>query len=219
MVFYLKVGGKLMQTTWIYLHSCKISYIINILYGPLILTVKLSILFMIARIFAPYRKAVRFIYIFSAVLGAYTISTFIVKIRICNPIRAFWLGTKATNGKCISIFKLFLADTTFSVITDLVIFALPVILISVLHLSLMKKLRVIVILAAGGLVCIVTIVRLVWVIIYQDSLDLTWTASRTDLVTCAEIAVGIICACLPTVYFLVHEYCSLSSLGTSEGIS
>jgi hypothetical protein len=171
---------------------------------------------MLARLFAPYRKWVAFIYIFSAVLGAYTIAILVVKIRICNPIDAFWLGPEATNGTCLNVLKVFLADTTFSVITDLIIFALPIALISVLHLSLMKKLRVIFILAAGGLVCIVTIVRLVWVIAYQNSADRTWTTMRTNLVTCAEIAVGIICACLPTIYFLVNQRCSLSSLGDSE---
>ncbi|KAJ6079806.1 hypothetical protein N7467_009559 [Penicillium canescens] len=195
----------------------KASYVINVLYGPVILTVKLSILFMLARLFAPYRKWVAFIYIFSAVLGAYTIAILVVKIRICKPIDAFWLGPEATNGTCLNVLKIFLADTTFSVITDLIIFALPIALISVLHMSLMKKLRVIAILAAGGLVCIVTIVRLVWVISYQNSADKTWTTMRTNLVTCAEIAVGIICACLPTTYFLVNQRCSLFSLGDSEG--
>jgi hypothetical protein len=196
----------------------KTSYVIHVLYGPVILTVKLSILFMLARLFAPYRKWVAFIYIFSAVLGAYTIAILVVKIRICKPVDAFWLGPEATNGTCLNVLLVFLADTTFSVITDLIIFALPITLISVLHLSLMKKLRVIGILAAGGLVCIVTIVRLVWVIVYQNSADRTWTTMRTNLVTCAEIAVGIICACLPTTYFLVNQRCcSLSLLGDSGG--
>ena len=183
----------------------KTNYIVNILYGPVILTVKLSILFMIARLFAPYRKWVAFIHIFSVVLGAYTIATLVVKIRICNPIDTYWLGPEATNGTCLNVLQVFLADTTFSVITDLVIFALPMTLIPFLHLSVIKKLRIIVLLAAGGLVCIVTIVRLVWVILYENSVDTTWTTTRTDLVTCAEITVGIICACVPTVYFLVNQ--------------
>lgn len=172
---------------------------------------------MLARLFAAYRRWVAFIHIFSAVLVAYTISTFVVKIRICNPIDTYWLGPEATNGTCLNVLLVFLADTTFSVVTDLVIIALPITLISLLHLSLMKKLRVIFLLAAGGLVCIVTIVRLVWVIIYQDSVDRTWTTTRTDLVTCAEIAVGIICACVPSIYFLVNQRCQRCSLSSLEG--
>jgi hypothetical protein len=172
---------------------------------------------MLARLFSPYRRLVTFIYIFIAVLAAYTIAALVVKTRICNPIKAFWLGTEATNGTCLDVLKVFLADTTFSVITDLIIFALPMVVIPVLHLPLMNKLRVIALLAAGGLVCIVTIVRLVWVILYQNSVDTTWTTKRTDLVTCAEITVGIICACLPSVYFFLSQRFSFLSLRGSEG--
>jgi hypothetical protein len=160
---------------------------------------------MLARFFAPYRALVTFIHIFSAVLAAYTVGATVVKINICKPIDAYWHGTEASNGSCLDILKVFLSDTIFSVITDFILFALPMTLVSVLHLPLIKKLRVIVVLAAGGLVCIVTILRLVWVILYRNSADMTWTTERTDLVTCAEIAVGIICACLPDINFLVTK--------------
>lgn len=183
----------------------KTTYIINVLYSPLIFTVKLSILFMLARFFALYRAWVIFIHIFIAVLAAYTVGATIVKINICKPIDAYWHGTDATNGTCLDILKVFLSDTVFSVITDLTLFALPMTLISVLHLPLIKKLKIIVVLAAGGLVCVVTILRLVWVILYRNSADETWTTERTDMITCAEIAVGIICACLPDINFLVTK--------------
>ncbi|KAF7588401.1 hypothetical protein BBP40_005730 [Aspergillus hancockii] len=182
-----------------------ISYIINVLYSPLIFTVKLSILFMLARFFAPYQLWVTLIYVLCAVLAAYTIAATVVKTRICMPISAFWRGLEAANGTCLNVLKVFLSDTIFSVITDLTILALPMALIPVLHLTPLKKLRVIAVLAAGGLACVVTIVRLVWVILYQNSTDRTWTTKRTDLVTCAEIALGIICACLPAVNFLVTQ--------------
>ncbi|OJJ32283.1 hypothetical protein ASPWEDRAFT_44375 [Aspergillus wentii DTO 134E9] len=198
----------------------KASYIINVIYSPLILTVKLSILFMLARFFAPYPVPVYFIYIFSGVLVAYTIAATVVKIRICMPISAFWQGTEATSGACLHVLKVFLSDTIFSVITDLVILALPIILIPLLHLPLMKKFKIVLILAAGGIVCVVTIVRLVWVIMYQNSTDTTWTSKRTDLVTCAEITLGIICACLPAGNFLasqvsIRSRLRLSSLATT----
>lgn len=171
---------------------------------------------MLARFFAPYRVWVTPIYILSAVLAAYTIAATVVKICICNPISTYWQGPDATNGTCLNVLRIFLSDTIFSTITDLMIFALPMTLIPTLHLPLMKKLRVIVVLAAGGLACVVTIVRLVWVISYQNSPDRTWTTTRTDLVTCAEIAVGIICACLPAVNFLLVQIFSANSEGNSE---
>lgn len=160
---------------------------------------------MLARLFAAYRVWVTFIHIFSAVLVAYTIGATVVKINICKPINAYWHGTDATNGTCLNVLKVFLTDTIFSVITDLILLALPMTLIPLLHLPLIKKLRIIFVLAAGGLVCIVTVIRLVWVVLYQNSTDTTSTTVRTYLVTCAEIALGIICACLPDVNVLVTQ--------------
>lgn len=112
----------------------------------------MSILFTLARLFSPYRRLATFIYSLITALAAYTIAALVVKARICNPIKAFWLGTEATNGACLDVLKVFLAETTFSVITDLIIFALPMVVIPVLHLPLMNKLRVIAPLATGGLV-------------------------------------------------------------------
>lgn len=178
------------------------NYAQMVMYGPMILAVKLSILFMLARFFAPYRNWIIFIYIFSALLTAYTIAATIAKICICQPISTFWYGIDVTHGRCLRQLEIFLTDTIISVVSDLMILILPMVLISKLNMSFKKKLRVTLVLAAGGLVCVVTIIRLVWVVVYQNSTDKTWSIKRIDLVTNAEIAVGIICACLPAVAIL-----------------
>jgi hypothetical protein len=174
-----------------------------VMYGPLILAVKLSILFMLARFFAPYQKWVIFIYAFSVLLTAYTIAAAIAKICICQPIGTFWYGIDVTHGRCLRQLEIVLTDTIVSVVSDMMILILPMVLISKLNISFKKKLRVTLVLTAGGLVCVVTIIRLVWVVIYQNSADKTWSITRIDLLANAEIAVGIICACLPPVAILV----------------
>ncbi|KAH8800447.1 hypothetical protein F5884DRAFT_810418 [Xylogone sp. PMI_703] len=181
----------------------KTNYAQMVLYGPMILMVKLSILFMLARFFDPYYKWVIFIYVFSALLTAYTIAATVSKICICQPISTFWYGVDVTHGRCLQQLEIFLTDTVVSVVSDIIILILPTALISKVNMAFKKKVRVALILAAGGLVCVVTIVRLVWVVIYRNSADKTWTIKRIDVVTNAEIAVGIICACLPSVAILV----------------
>jgi len=191
------------------LHFWKINYAQMVMYGPLVLAVKLSILLMLARFFAPFRKMVSFIYAFSWFLVAYTIAATIAKICICKPISTFWLGIDVTHGKCLKQLEIFLTDTIVSVISDLMILMLPVALVRMLSMSFKKKLRVIMVLAAGGLACIASIVRLVWVIAYINSPDKTWSIKRIELLTNAEVAVGIICACLPAITVLasrVHSY-------------
>lgn len=173
-----------------------------VLYGPLILAVKLSLLWMLARFFEPYRRWVTFIYVFSGVLGAYTIAATTAKICICQPIDTFWYGVDVTHGRCLQQLEIFLTDTTVSVVSDLMILVLPVALISKLNMPIRKKVKVTCVLAAGGLACVVTVVRLAWVVVYRDSTDKTWTLKRIELLAEPEIAVGIICSCLPAIAIL-----------------
>ncbi|KAJ5605364.1 hypothetical protein N7510_010518 [Penicillium lagena] len=183
----------------------QLDYIQMVIYGPLILAIKLSILSMLARFFDPYRQWVLFIYAFSGFLSAYTIAVTTAKICICHPINAVWYGVSVTHGTCLRQPDIFITDATINVITDLIILILPIVLISKLNMPLKKKLKVIVVLAAGGLVCSVTIVRLAWVIVYRDTADRTWSTKRLDLITNPEIALGIICACLPALAALVKR--------------
>jgi hypothetical protein len=170
-----------------------------VMYSPMVLAIKLSILLMLIRFFAPFRKMVIFIYAFIGFLVAYTIAATISKICICMPISTFWLGKGVTHGKCLVQLDIFLTDTVISVVSDLMILMLPVALVSMLKMPFKKKLKVTMILAAGGLACIATIVRLVWVIHYRMSPDLTWSIKRIDLLTNIEITIGICCACLPAI--------------------
>lgn len=168
----------------------------------MVLAIKLSILLMLIRLFAPFRKMVIFIYAFIGFLVAYTIAATISKICICMPISTFWLGKGVTHGKCLVQLDIFLTDTVISMVSDLMILMLPVALVSMLKMPFKKKLKVTMILAAGGLACIATIVRLVWVIHYRMSPDLTWSIKRIDLLTNIEITIGICCACLPAIWHL-----------------
>lgn len=170
-----------------------------VIYGPLILAIKLSILSILVRFFTPYRKWVLCLYIFSGFLTAYTIAITIAKICICHPISAFWYGVYATHGTCLRQPDIFITDASINVVTDMLILILPILLISKMNIPLNKKVRVIIVLAAGGLVCSVTIVRLIWIIMYRNATDRTWSTERLNLITNPEISLGIICACLPAL--------------------
>ena len=152
-----------------------------VIYGPLLFAIKLSILFIVVRIFAPYRKVTTFIYVFLSVLLAYTTAAAIAKICICMPIDSFWLGTGVTHGRCLKHLEIVLTDTIISIVSDITILILPLTLIWSLQISKTEKLRVLIILAAGGLACVTSVVRLVWVIQYQDSTDHTYVITRIDL--------------------------------------
>jgi hypothetical protein len=147
----------------------------------MVLFVKSSILFMLARFFAPFKKWVIFTYAFIGFLVAFTITMIIVKINICSPISTFWLGINVTHGKCLKQLEMFLVDTSVSMISDLVLLILPMFLIGMLRMPFTRKVRVMCILAAGGLACVSTIVRFAWLVVYHNSQDQTYVLAQLNL--------------------------------------
>src|SRR4051794_33064535 len=72
--------------------SAQAAYAATIFYAPMTLFIKLSLLSLIARIFAPYKKRVQGIYALGGLLVIYYLTSLILKVRICWPISAYWKG-------------------------------------------------------------------------------------------------------------------------------
>lgn len=211
-----------------------------VLYGPTAYLTKVSLLWIMTRIFSPYRKVVILIYVFLALMLTYYIPAVIVKIRVCAPIAKFW--NPSLNGSCLDSVAIYLADAVISVISDLIILMLPCPLTLSLQLPLRKRVRVMAILGAGGIACACSIIRLVLIVKNSSSKDRTYEFMRINMLgfvlslsflshsepgitlliylpnSNAEIAIGVICACLPALTALIsrvlHEYSS--KRGTSD---
>jgi hypothetical protein len=216
-----------------------------VMYGPTAFLTKISLLWIMTRVFSPYRKAVLFIYVFLVIMLLYYIPAVIVKIRICNPIAKFW--DENTNGTCLDQSAIILADAVVSVVSDMIILILPLPLTLSLQMAMRKKLRVMGILGAGGLACASSVVRLILILKTGQSKDGTYSFMRINMFGCvssflsallhyphitqakgltanpsrrnAEIAIGVICACLPSLSALLsrvlHEYSSNKVTHTS----
>lgn len=141
----------------------KFCYIATILYCPMALFVKIALLAILTRIFAPFRGKVWFIYIFLGCLCCYYTVALIVKIRICGPIPRYWLGEQVP-GTCLDQTAALIADSVISVVSDLIILILPLPLTWSLQMSRNRKLRVIGLLGAGGLATGFSLYRLVMVL-------------------------------------------------------
>jgi hypothetical protein len=103
------------------------------------LSIKLSLLTLIARIFAPYKRKVQGIYALGVILVIYYITSWILKIRICAPISAYW---RLETDKCLDQSAIILGDSIVSTITDAIILVLPLPLTWSLQIPNEKKLRV-----------------------------------------------------------------------------
>ncbi len=128
--------------------------------------VKMALLFILIRVFAPYKKTVKFMYVLLALLLAYYIPALIIKIRICMPISTYW--TRDGRGSCLDQGAVIMSDSIMSVVSDLSILLLPLPLTWSLQMPTKKKLRVMGILGAGGLATAFSIYRL-WMIVVDGA--------------------------------------------------
>lgn len=102
-----------------------------------------------------------------------------MKAFICQPVSAFW-DPEILNrgGHCMKQTTIFVADTFFSIITDTAVLVLPIFLAASLKLSFLKRIKVIIMLGAGGVAVAVTIYRAVLVFKYQHTTNYTQDFAR-----------------------------------------
>lgn len=112
------------------------------------LSIKLSLLSLIARVFAPFKRKVQGIQVLGVILIIYYITSLILKIRICWPISAYW---HLQMDKCLDQSAIILGDSIISTVTDAIILLLPLPLTWSLQITRGRKLRVGGMLAVGGL--------------------------------------------------------------------
>ncbi|KAJ6171931.1 hypothetical protein N7470_000998 [Penicillium chermesinum] len=167
----------------------KTVYVTLVMYGPTAYLTKVCLLWIMAWVFSPFRKAVIFIYIFMGVMLAYYIPSVIVKVRICLPINSFW--DSDVKGSCLNENAIITADAV---------------------ISSKKKLRVVALMGAGGMAVLASVIRLVLIVLTSQSADTTMAFMRINMLGNAEIAIGVICTCLPAVSallkYVAHEYSS-----------
>jgi hypothetical protein len=150
-----------------------------VMYGPTAYLTKVCLLWIMTRVFSPFRKCIIFIKIFMGIMLAYYIPAVIVKIRICNPIPRFWDDTIA--GTCLDKNSIILADAVVSVVSDLIILILPIPLTWSLQMSTKRKMRVMAILGAGGLAVASSIIRLALIVVTGQSTDVSFAFMRINM--------------------------------------
>jgi len=158
------------------------------------LTTKLSILFLYLRIF-PAKTFKMWVHITMGVVIAFTITGFCLVFFQCAPVEAAWNITVA--GKCLNPVLTFVTLGAINVALDLTILSLPLPQLWHLHMSLVRKFQVIGMFLSGGLVCIVSIFRCIYVSQVEVT-DITWTFTNTALWSSAELSAAILSANLPT---------------------
>ncbi|TQN66242.1 hypothetical protein CSHISOI_09198 [Colletotrichum shisoi] len=186
-------------------------YASSIVYIPAAYFTKVTLLLLIAHVFAVNERIAKSIHVFIWVLLFMYTPVQTIKTTICVPIEDYWVPS--VSPRCINQRKVFIVDTSIAVFVDIVILVLPIFMTWSLTMSPKKKFKIMLMLGAGGGATAATVFRLVTAIRFVDSPDLTVSFVIIDLTACIELTIGLVCACLPSVNVLFKRHQSVRERG------
>ncbi|KAF5668086.1 integral membrane protein [Fusarium heterosporum] len=188
-----------------YYNWLKWFYASTVVYIPASFFTKATILLLMARVFAVEPRVAKGIRIFIwALLVAY-LPIQILRIVNCYPIRTYWDPT-VRNAHCLNQRKIFFSDLSLSIVTDLVILVAPIPLTWRLSLSIGKRIKIVLLLGAGGIATALTLYRVAKAVTFLNSNDITVDYTPIAILTEIEITIGFVCACLPSLNLLIEHH-------------
>ena len=156
-------------------------YASSIVYIPTAFAVKTTLLLLIARVFSVRARIARGIHLFIGFIFIAYLPIQICKIFICHPINAYW--RYSVQGHCLDQRKLFLADLSVTIFTDLAVLIIPIPLTWTLTMSWKRKMRIVLLLGAGGLATADSILRLYYAVRFLNERDVTHAFAKQSVLT------------------------------------
>ncbi|KAI9926674.1 hypothetical protein ASPWEDRAFT_722856 [Aspergillus wentii DTO 134E9] len=178
--------------------TLKLYFVAQILYKINIGLTKISILLLYIRLFIR-RWFVITCWTWVGIVVAFTVGTVFSSIFQCTPVQYAFNKSIPGAGTCLNLTAFWYANAAFNILSDFVIIALPVPIISKLQLPLKSKIALCGLFAVGIFVCITSILRITTLNIATTHLDTTWNSIGSSMWTVIESNLGIICACLPAL--------------------
>ena len=177
----------------------------EILFTVTISLVKFSILFFYLSIFTT-PKFHKLACLAMSLVGAWFLIFLFMVIFQCSPIHGFWDIQLVAKGEasCISFGKFLTAYEVTNVLVDVFILCLPTYMIKTLQLPTSRKVGLVGVFLLGGFVCIICIVRICYLADTSNADQSHSLPPRLNW-SMAEIAVAIVCACLPTYGPLLRD--------------
>ncbi|KAI9712434.1 MAG: hypothetical protein M1820_001647 [Bogoriella megaspora] len=178
-----------LQATWAF----QLLYIFAIAFS------KLSILAMYWRVF--HVPSFKFPLILTGSLTlAWFVGCAVASILSCIPISGFW--SLPPHGKCINNIAYYIGQAVGNILIDIILFSLPIFMISRLRISTSQKVAVCGIFLLGAFVTLASALRLWQLILTQrreGGFDPTWTLVGAAVWSVIETNLSIVCACLPAL--------------------
>jgi len=170
---------------------------------------KISIALQLIRVFAS-----RIYHVTFWVMIGYTLYSVFSGIFNCLPVSFVW--DKSLDGSCPYQLQLWYANGGLNIITDLWLLILPIRAVKSLHLPRRQKVGLIVVFAMGGVVTLISVLRIPNLVTTSKSTDLTYENIEVGIYSSVEVNVGIICASLPCLKRLLPRLLAPMSIFRSS---
>ncbi|KAF2087061.1 hypothetical protein K490DRAFT_1925, partial [Saccharata proteae CBS 121410] len=177
--------------------AIKAVYAIEIFYYLSLYFIKMSLLFLYLRL-SSSQKTTRFwksTVVTMVLVTLHFLSTVVVFSIQCVPMEKYWNPT--VPGFCISITAFFYSTNIFTIITDVVILALPISTLWQVQRPRKQRLAIVGAFLVGGVSTVASCIRLYSVRIYTESHEPMRDAAPINTWSFVEINLGIVCASAP----------------------
>ncbi|KAH9865925.1 hypothetical protein IAQ61_008661 [Plenodomus lingam] len=183
-------------------------WISALLYFIKLTFLRLSLLFFFARIFNR-GITLQIIYATMAFNICFGIALTFALAFSCHPVDYFWTKyiDKSIPGKCVNSTAITWAHAVIGIVLDFWMLSIPLYKVWKLHLPLRKKLAITPMFMVGFAATMVAILRLRTIHRTTVSSLTNPTMNRVEINiwSIAEVSVGIICACMPTLRLMLFR--------------
>uniref|UniRef100_A0A8H7KCA7 Glucose-methanol-choline oxidoreductase N-terminal domain-containing protein n=1 Tax=Bionectria ochroleuca TaxID=29856 RepID=A0A8H7KCA7_BIOOC len=132
-----------------------------------------------------------------AVTLCYFASVVVETFALCSPVEFNW-DKNIPDGNCEHQSAAFLGAAITNLLIDAFIVALPMPMLFGLRMSLQKRLSIAGMFGLGGIICIISMLRVISVSQW-DLDDVTYATTNVSIYSGLEPCLGVVNACLPTI--------------------
>ncbi|CAI6341249.1 unnamed protein product [Periconia digitata] len=148
----------------------------------------------------------------------YLLAHHVVLPLFASPVSYYWDKYLGNAGRmCVDEPKFILAMAIINLIGDILILCIPIRKVLRLQLPPTQKAAVIVTFLLGSFVCFASLYRIITIVRFADSIDMSWTKSDVFIWSLVEPSIGIISACLPTLRPLLTKGLEKAGVGSRVG--
>ncbi|KAF2712548.1 hypothetical protein K504DRAFT_401541 [Pleomassaria siparia CBS 279.74] len=205
------------------------SFVVQLLYHPLMGTIRASIVMFLFRVQDTRLHVHLALHVVFWIDVGYTVSTTLVNIFQCTPVRYAYArpmmdqemdasGVAIKHGTCINSLAFILSSCVLSIFMDLIIMPIPTAMVWNLQMRRNTKIAVVIIMSMGWVATAVSVGRF---IVYYYRFSPNNSDKMYDIsliISIVEPAVGIIAACAPAMKCLFRFPDDTSSYATAVDV-